>query len=329
MTIALNLRKLVDEFLEITIAGSFTSTGFRVRQWLFDWQPPPSGALVGRTALVTGPTSGIGQHTATELAGLGARVILVGRNEDKLTAVHDELQAAHGEDRFPIVVADTSSLDSVQKAVDRILETESRLDVLVDNAGAMFHQRELSPDGIEQTLATLVVGPFALTSGLLPLLRETDGARVIGVTSGGMYALPLDLDDLQLTAGPYDGARAYARAKRAQVTLMREWARRSSGSGITFNVMHPGWADTPGLEQMLPGFYRAMRPMLRDLDEAADTIVWLAADPAAAVWNGRLFLDRRPRPFDRIPSTRVSAADRSRLWDMIVGLTGARDPRGG
>jgi len=163
MTMALNLRKLVDEFLEMTVAGSFTSTGFRVRQKLFDWQPPPSGALVGRTALVTGPTSGIGRHTATELAGLGARVILLGRNEDKLTAVHDELQAAHGEDRFPIVVADMSSLASVQEAVDRMLETESRLDVLVDNAGAMFHQRELSPDGIEQTLATLVVGPFALT----------------------------------------------------------------------------------------------------------------------------------------------------------------------
>ena len=122
------------------------------------------------------------------------------------------------------------------------------------------------------------------------------------------------------------GPRAYARAKRAQVALIREWARRLAGSGVTFAAMHPGWADTPGLEESLPGFHRLMRPLLRTPADGVDTIVWLAADPDAADVTGRLFLDRRPRPFDRAPGTRLSAADRRRLWDRVVALTGEPDP---
>ena len=111
-------------------------------------------------------------------------------------------------------------------------------------------------------LATLVVGPFALIGGLLPLLAGTPGSRVIAVTSGGQYAQALDLDDLQ-NAEPYDGTRAYARAKRAQVSLIREWSRRLGRTGVRFDSMHPGWAATPGLAESLPGFYEAMGPILR------------------------------------------------------------------
>jgi NAD(P)-dependent dehydrogenase (short-subunit alcohol dehydrogenase family) len=218
------------------------------------------------------------------------------------------------------------SLASVRAAIDRIIETEPRLDVLVDNAGAIFPERSESPDGIEATLAVLVVGPFVLVSGLLPLLRRTPGARVVCVTSGGMYTQKLDLDDLQSTVVPFSGPRAYARAKRAQVALVREWARRLRGTGVTINAMHPGWADTPGLAETLPGFYRAMRPVLRSPAEGVDTIAWLAADPAGAATSGSLYLDRRPRPFDRVPGTRLSPGDRRRLWDMVVALSGAPDP---
>jgi hypothetical protein len=141
-----------------------------------------------------------------------------------------------------------------------------------------------------------------------------------------MYTQKLDLDDLQSTVVPFSGPRAYARAKRAQVALVREWARRLRGTGVTINAMHPGWADTPGLAETLPGFYRAMRPVLRSPAEGVDTIAWLAADPAGAATSGSLYLDRRPRPFDRVPGTRLSAGDRRRLWDMIVALSGAPDP---
>ena len=322
----MDLPSLVDDALEVTVVGSFSRVGFVLRRLLFGWAPPADGALRGRTALVTGPTSGLGRAATDALASMGARVILVGRSAERLTAVRDALVATHGEDRFPIVVADMGSLASVRAAIDRIIETEPRLDVLVDNAGAIFPERSESPDGIEATLAVLVVGPFVLVSGLLPLLRRTPGARVVCVTSGGMYTQKLDLDDLQSTVVPFSGPRAYARAKRAQVALVREWARRLRGTGVTINAMHPGWADTPGLAETLPGFYRAMRPVLRSPAEGVDTIAWLAADPAGAATSGSLYLDRRPRPFDRVPGTRLSPGDRRRLWDMIVALSGAPDP---
>lgn len=322
----MDLTGLLDDALEVTVVGSFSRVGYATRRRLFDWTTPPDRALQGRTALVTGPTSGIGKAATETLAALGARIVLVGRDPQRLGHLRDALTATHGEDRFAAVVADMGSLDSVHAAVTRILETEVRLDVVVDNAGAIHPARMESPDGIEATLATMVVGPFALVAGLLPLLRRTGGARVISVTSGGMYAQRLHLEDLEWTAESYDGTRAYARAKRAQVALMREWARRIAPAEVTFNAMHPGWADTPGIAASLPAFYRLMGPILRTPAEGADTIVWLAADPLAARETGHLFLDRRRRPFDRIPSTRTTTTERGRLWDVVVGLAGIDDP---
>ena len=313
-------RAVIDDALELTIVASFSRLGIIVRSHLFGWTAPVDGALLGRTVLVTGPTSGLGRAATDALAVLGARIVLVGRSATRLAQRRNEVVTAHGADRFPMVVADMSSLASVRAAVTRILETEGRLDVVVDNAGAIFPARLETPDGIEATLATLVVGPYALISGLLPLLQQTGAARVISVTSGGMYSQRLHLDDLRWMSGDYSGSRAYARAKRAQVALMREWSRRFGDTGVTFNAMHPGWADTPGLAESLPGFYRIMRPLLRSPAEGIDTIVWLATDPTPVATGGRLYLDRRSRPFDRLPATRLSAADRRRLWDSIAAL---------
>jgi dehydrogenase/reductase SDR family member 12 len=323
-----DIKSLIDGTLELTVVGSFSRIGYQVRRSLFAWTAPPDGVLRGKTVLITGPTSGLGRAAAGSIAGLGARVVLAGRSEDRLARVRDELTAEHGEDRFPIVIVDMASLASVRGAVAHVLATEPRLDVLIDNAGAIFPERRASPDGIEAALATMVVGPFALVSGLRPLLERTGGTRVVAVTSGGMYAEALPLDDLGYEEGTYSGPRAYARAKRAQTALVREWARRLriAGSDVAVNVMHPGWAGTPGLADTLPAFYGVMGPLLRSADEGADTIVWLAADPGAEGLSGGLFLDRRPRPFDRIPSTRLSAAVRRRLWDQVVDLSGAPDP---
>ncbi len=172
------------------------------------------------------------------------------------------------------------SLASVRDAAARIVATESRLDVVVDNAGAIFPERTEGPDGIEATLAVLVVGPFALVAGLLPLLRRTPGSRVIAITSGGMYTQRLDLDDLQWRAGGYAGAVAYARGEAAQTALVREWARRLGGPsarrgggpgrpGGPTGLACPSWRciqggpTPPGLAESLPTFHRVMRPLLR------------------------------------------------------------------
>jgi NAD(P)-dependent dehydrogenase (short-subunit alcohol dehydrogenase family) len=323
----MDMAAVIDDLLEITVIGSFSRIGYAVRRRLFGWREPRPGAMAGQTVLLTGATSGLGREAAVELAALGARVILAGRDGEKLQAVRDELLLVHGEDRFPTLVVDMSSLASVREAVQHVVDTEPRLDAVIDNAGAIFPTREVTAEGIEATLATMVVGPFALVGGLLPLLEATGGARVISVTSGGQYAQRLHLDDLQSTSEPWNGTRAYARAKRAQVSLAREWTRRVRDRDVAFVAMHPGWANTPGIAAALPGFHRLMGPLLRTPAEGVDTMVWLAADPRAGSLAGRLVLDRRPRPFDRIPSTRVPPADRRRLWDAVVRLAGIGDPR--
>ncbi|MFO7532106.1 MAG: SDR family NAD(P)-dependent oxidoreductase [Candidatus Limnocylindrales bacterium] len=318
-------RVVIDGALELSIVGSFTRPGYHVRRRLFAWSDPRPGSLEGKTVLITGPTSGLGRATADAIAALGARIILAGRSEQRLARVRDELTGKYGGDRYPSLVVDMSSLSSIRAAIERIHADEDRLDVVVDNAGAINPERIETEDGLEATFATMTVGPFSLVAGLLPLLAASGDGRVISVVSGGMYFQPLPLDDLQFERGDFDGTRAYARAKRASTALVREWSRRYHGP-VRFDAMHPGWADTPGLAESLPGFYGFMRPILRTPEEGTDTIIWLATDQTAGRRDGNLYLDRRPRPFDRMPATRLSAAERRRLWDVVVRLADVPDP---
>lgn len=319
----MHLRDVIDTALEISIVGSFSRIGYQTRRRLYGWTDPAPDAMAGSTVLITGPTSGLGLETARACAWLGARIVLVGRSQERLDVVRQELSQRHGDDRATVVVADMSSLTSVREAVARVLESEARLDVIIDNAGAINGERRVTDDGIEATFATMVVGPFVLISGLLPLLTASAHGRVISVVSGGMYAQSLPLDDLGYERGTYDGTRGYARAKRAQATMVREWARRL---GLRANAMHPGWADTPGLDASLPGFRRLMAPILRTPAEGIDTLVWLAHDASAGGRGGELFHDRRDRPFDRVPATRLGPTERRELWDQVVALSGSGDP---
>ena len=322
-------RDLVDAALELSVIGSFSNLGYAIRRRMDDWADPPPSALRGCTVLVTGPTSGLGRAASEAFAALGARLVLVGRDAEKLASTAAEIGDRHPDAAIATVVADMSSLDSVSAAADAVRASESRLDVLVDNAGAIHDRRIVTSDGLEATFATMVVGPFRLVAELLPLLRAGREARVIAVTSGGMYAQSLDLDDLGYERGDYDGTRAYARAKRAQVALVREWARRlgpPSRAALAVNAMHPGWAATPGLAASLPQFARVMRPILRSPAAGIDTLLWLATNETGARTTGKLYLDRRPRPFDRAPMTRLSTDDRRRLWDDVVESARIEDP---
>jgi dehydrogenase/reductase SDR family member 12 len=317
------VQRLVDDALEVAVLPSFSRLGCSIRRLLFDWQGPEPGALAGRTALITGPTSGLGRATATALADAGARLVLASRDEERLAQLRDDLISRTGEDRYRVERVDMSSLADVRRLVDLIARDEPRLDIVIDNAGGMFDQRRESPDGIELTLALMVVGPFTLVRGLMPMLRRSDDARVVTVSSGGAYAQPVDFDDLHWTRREWSGPRAYAQSKRIQVVLVREWARRLAGTSVAYNAMHPGWVDTPGLEESLPRFYRVMRPLLRDSRQGADTIVWLATSPDVEPPGGRFYLDRRPRPFDRYPGTRLSAEGRAELWSVVEELAAA------
>jgi NAD(P)-dependent dehydrogenase (short-subunit alcohol dehydrogenase family) len=176
---------------------------------------------------------------------------------------------------------------------------------------------------LELTAQTHVVAPFLLTARLLGLL-EASGGRVITVTSGGMYSSGLYLDRLTAPeAEGFDGVKAYARAKRAQVVLNEQWAARFGGSGVTFHAMHPGWADTAGMRSTLPGFQRLMGPILRSPAQGVDTTLWLASADQPRRTNGELWLDRHRRRTVHLPGTAVSAAEATRLWSWCVSASGA------
>ncbi len=322
----MNARTLLDDLAEVLVVPSFTRMGFGLRRRLYGWPDAESYPMTGRTVVLTGPTSGLGREAAGSFARMGADLVLVGRDAGRLERTRTDLLAEVPGLSAVAVVADMASLSSVRAAADEILGRTPRIDVIVDNAGTMVPTREVTPEGFERTFATMVLGPFVLVSRLLPRLLEAPDGRLVAVTSGGMYTQALPLDDLAYEHGTYNGARAYARAKRAQVALVREWARRLRGPGVVANAMHPGWADTPGLEASLPGFANLVGGQLRTAAEGVDTMLWLAAAPEARAVSGRLLLDRRARPFDRIPSTRLSAGDRETLWREVVALTGEPDP---
>lgn len=312
----LSPRRLVDAALEAPVLTSFTRIGPAVRSRLEGWTPLDSYDLTGRTVVVTGATSGLGLATATWVARLGATTVLVGRD-----AGRTEAAAASIADLGDVhtALADLGDLAQVRRLAADLSARFPRIDALVHNAGALTADRRVNADGIEQTVASQVVGPFLLTSLLLPALRAAAPGRVITVSSGGMYAAPLTVEHLQM-GDDYRGAEQYARAKRGQVTLNEMWADTVPASDVVFHAMHPGWADTPGVAESLPTFRRIVGPLLRTPDEGADTIVWLIADdgePAAT--SGGFWLDRRRRSLHRLPNTRRSdtPAHRSRLWDWV------------
>jgi dehydrogenase/reductase SDR family protein 12 len=313
----------IDTILDRTVVAGYTKVGYRIRSR--GWSPSDLERMDGQVVAVTGASSGLGLAAAEGFARLGATVWVIGRDRERGERASAEIAARSGNDDIHVGVCDLSRLASVRSFAGRFASRVSRLDVLVNNAGAMTQTRELSADGIERTLATNVIGPFALTGRLLGLLQRSAPARIINVSSGGMYTQRIRVDDLQSAHGRFDGAAVYARSKRAEVILTELWAQRLAGSGVTVHAMHPGWADTPGIQSSLPGFYRVTRPLLRTPAEGADTIVWLGAAAEPALRSGLFWHDRRPRPAYLLPRTRETPAERSSLWAQCVELSGWQD----
>ncbi len=315
---------LVDAAVELPIAPSFTRLGADIRARTDHWTAPEAD-LTGTVVVLTGATSGLGRSAASTLAALGATLVLVGRDAARTEATRAELAAAAGNDRLEAAVADMGDLEAVEALAATLSARHPRIDVLVHNAGALTSDRRTSPQGIEMTVASQVMGPFLLTARLLPHLRAAAPGRVLTMSSGGMYTAPLTVEGLQMS-DDYRGAEQYARAKRAQVTLNQMWAERVDRSEVVFHALHPGWADTPGVAASLPTFRKVVGPLLRSPEQGADTLVWLAADDAALRSSGEFWLDRRVRPIHKLPTTRRSDTPerRQRLWDeceRCCGLT--------
>lgn len=310
-----------------TVALSFDRTGFRIHALTFHPEDLEV-ELGGRRCLVTGANSGIGFETALALADLGADVVLLCRRPEAGREAAEAIRARTGSRSVTAETLDVSQLAAVREVGDR-LAAAGPVDVLVHNAGVLPAERGETPEGLELTWATHVVGPHLLTKRLRPALERSRDGRVIWVSSGGMYTRKLQLDDpnWRKRRRAYDGVTAYAETKRAQVVLAELWAEELGDTAVVVNAMHPGWADTPSVRSSIPGFYLVTRAILRTPAEGADTVVWLAAAERAREHSGRFFFDRTPRHTHWLPWTRESEADRGELWHLVQAAA-EKTPRG-
>ncbi|MDP4651025.1 MAG: SDR family NAD(P)-dependent oxidoreductase, partial [Haliea sp.] len=282
---------------------------------------PMSAWMGDKHAVITGATSGLGLATARSLAHRGATLTLVIRNEARAEELVNMLHRETGNSNIFVEIADLSLMSEVQRLVERLLRTGRPIDVLVNNAGALFNKRAETSEGLEQSFALLLLSPYRLTKGIKPLLDAATEARVINVVSGGMYTQPLKTQWLQAREEGYSGSVAYARCKRALMVISEQWADAWNKDGIVVNAMHPGWADTPGVESALPGFHKLTRRILRSPEEGADTIVWLAVATEAGKVSGQLFLDREPRTTHLLKKTEGDPAQRDTLQPYLDAIT--------
>ncbi|HEY3615082.1 MAG TPA: SDR family NAD(P)-dependent oxidoreductase [Gaiellales bacterium] len=325
MSVRTTVAGAVDSALDASVIGGFSRIGPLVRGRLEGWQEPPR--LDGRVCLVTGGSGGLGLAAGLGLAQLGASLRLLVRDAGRGEEARRRIAAETGNDDVRYELVDMSLRSSVRACAERILAGGEPVHVLVHNAGVLPPERRETGEGLELTFATNVLGPHLLTRLLRDRLVASAPARVLLVSSGGMYLRRLDVGDLQTTARDFDGTDAYSRSKRAEVVLAERWAEELAGTGVVVHSMHPGWADTPGIKQSIPGFQRVMGPLLRTPEQGADTIVWLAAAAEPGETTGRFWCDRHVRTTHRLRRTCETAEERDRLWHALEALAAGASAR--
>ena len=278
---------------------------------------------VGWTALVTGASQGIGRAAALRLAAIGAHVVLVARDPERVRAAAESIERATGNPVLDALTADLSTLSGVRFVAQRFLEANDRLDVLLNNVGGLFGHRALTVDGFERTVALNHLCPFLLTALLLPALRAGAG-RVVNVSSSAHRWRGLDLDDMhsqRAGMGP-GGFGAYARSKLMNLLFTYELARRERGTGVTANAMHPGIVASAfgsGNGRWMTFALRLARPWMRSPQEGADTAVFLATAAEAQGVTGRYYVDRQP--VRSSPASYDRALQRG-LWERSAAMVG-------
>jgi NAD(P)-dependent dehydrogenase (short-subunit alcohol dehydrogenase family) len=260
--------------------------------------------MKGKVCIITGSNSGIGKETATSLAKMGAHVVIVVRNQERGEKARLEIVKQTGNNSIDLMICDLSSMDSIRRFAQEFKRKCDRLDVLVNNAGAMFNKREVTPEGFERTLAVNYLGPFLLTHELLDLLKSSAPSRIINVSSGLAKDGKVDLDDLQSQKN-YAGTKAYARVRApvyANTKLMvmmftYELARRLEGTGVTANVLMPGFVATNlgknsgSLSSSL--MFKMVRPMQVSSRKGAETSVYLASSSEVTNVTGKCFAKKK------------------------------------
>jgi NAD(P)-dependent dehydrogenase (short-subunit alcohol dehydrogenase family) len=277
--------------------------------------------MQGKICLVTGATGGIGRETARGLAARGATVIVVGRDRARGEAAVESIRSDTGSSSVELMLADLSSQAAIRQLAAAVLGRHPRLDVLVNNAGALFPRRGFTVDGIERTFALNHLGYFLLTTLLLDRLRKSAPARIVNVASAAHRWGRMRLDDLQAERR-YVAFLAYSNSKLANLLFTYELARRLEGSGVTANAVHPGTvASEFGTVGGWFGLaFGAVKPFLLSPTEAAATSIYLASSPEVAGTNGKYFIKCRERRSSGASQDHEAAA---RLWQASEALTRA------
>ncbi|NP_001070025.1 dehydrogenase/reductase SDR family member 12 [Danio rerio] len=273
----------------------------------------------GRSFIITGANSGIGKAAAYEIAKRGGTVHLVCRNKDRAEEARKDIVEQSKSENVHVHLVDMSSPRKVWEFASGFSQNHN-LHVLINNAGCMVNQRELTEDGLEKNFATNTLGTYILTTALIPTLKRSENPRVITVSSGGMLVQKLNVEDLQFEKGSFDGTMAYAQNKRQQVIMTEQWATQHKE--IHFSSMHPGWADTPAVRSSMPDFYEKMKNKLRTEAQGADTVVWLAVSDAASRQPSGLFFQDRKAVSTHLPLafSKTPPAEDQKLVNLLEEL---------
>ncbi len=292
--------------------------------------------IKGKVVVITGATSGIGKVAAENLARMGARIVQVARDRQRGEEALKSLQAIAPGANHTIHYADLSRLSEMKRVSSEIAGAETRIDVLVNNAGALFGSRHVTEDGLELTFALNHLSYFVVTQGLLERLKASAPARIVNTASDAHEPATLDFDDLQSEkayrggfwqslryGGP--GFKVYGRSKLSNILFTRELARRLQGTGVTANCLHPGFVATRFGDQsggfmsfgIGIGKHFALTP-----EQGAETLVYLASSAEVAGVTGKYF--HKCRPISPSKAAQDDAAA-ERLWNetaKIAGMTG-------
>lgn len=282
---------------------------------------PSDANMSGKICLITGGTSGIGKVTASELARRGAEIVITARDQSKLNHSLDEIKKLSGSESVSGLLADLTSQSAVRSLAESFLKQYPRLDVLINNAGAIYLRRTLSVDGIEMTFAGNHLAPFLLTHLLLEKLKSCAPTRIINVSSNAHEGQMLDFNDLE-NRHNYQFMRAYGQSKLANILFTYELDRRLAGTGIAVNALHPGFVAT-NMGANNGWFVRLFLPLTRlwaiSVEQGAETSIFLASSSQVDGVSGKYFYQKRA-----VPSSKYSYDQEvwQRLWDISAAMTG-------
>ncbi|MGC1922648.1 MAG: SDR family oxidoreductase [Pseudolabrys sp.] len=278
----------------------------------------------GKTVVITGGTSGIGEVAAVALAKMGARIVLVARDKSRGDATLARLRDITPDVAHSVYFADLLRLAEMKRVAAEIADHEPRIDVLINNAGALFAKRRLTEDGLERTFALNHMAYFVMTVGLRERLLASGLARIINTASAAHQGATLDFEDLQ-SAKSFGGRKAYGRSKLCNILFTREFARRLQGTGVTANCLHPGFVATRfgdqsgGLISRLIWLakFSAISPA-----QGAETVIYLASSPDVAKATGQYFYKSMPvRPSSWAEDDRSALL----LWQRSAALAGMNE----